>query len=85
MSCVLLWQPSDCVHSMVMIVLCCSWKINMIMMMRTAYVTNLLTKLLTFYLFLTVFCCAISSVFRLLVFDILHYGIVSGVIFIGLN
>jgi len=29
---VLLWQPSDCVHSMVMIVLCCSRKTNMMMM-----------------------------------------------------
>jgi len=29
---VLLWQPSDCLHSMVMIVLCCSRKINMMMM-----------------------------------------------------
>ena len=28
MSHVLLWQPSDCVHSMLMIVLCCSRKIN---------------------------------------------------------
>ena len=30
---VLLWQPSECVHLIVMIVLCCSRKINMMMMM----------------------------------------------------
>ena len=33
MSHVLLWQPSECVHLIVMIVLCCSRKINMMMMM----------------------------------------------------
>jgi len=30
---VLLWQPSECVHLIVMIVLCCSRKINMMMML----------------------------------------------------
>jgi len=30
---IIIWQPSDCVHLMVMIVLCCSRKINMMMVM----------------------------------------------------
>jgi len=30
---VLLWQPSECAHLIVMMVLCCSRKINMTMMM----------------------------------------------------
>jgi len=34
---VLLWQPSECVHLIVMIVLCCFRKINMMMMMMMSW------------------------------------------------